>query len=294
MSIDFLRILHNTIKRINPDVINSHSSRTLRYLIVLPITKKYKIVHTITNNPKVYNPKLYYLYKYRMHQKSWNITFVGISDIVSDTLSQVYSYDRKKIETIYNGIKLVGTDKNVIKNIDLFTCAGLTDVKNQTLLIKVMSRLQDLNLNLYIAGDGPNMARLKKEAHELGIADSVVFLGNVENPYPYYKRARYFVLSSLSEGNPLCVIEAMSAGLPVISSSVGGVPDLIEENVNGFLFNINDDLVDIEKKFRFALDISEEVYEQIGMRNISKSEKWNIRSITKQYNELYQRVWRDI
>ena len=289
-SLAFLLRLYKMINGIKPDIINTHSSRTLRYLLVLPINRKYRIVHTITNNPQIYNPKLYPLYKHRMHQKSWDITFVGISDIVSDTLAEVYDYDRNKIETIFNGIKLIGRSENEKKEYDFFNCAGLTDIKRHSLLIDSFSKLKDNSLKMAIAGDGPNGNFLQAQINKLGLQAQVTLLGNVIDPSQYYRKSRVFVLTSYSEGNPLCIAEAMSAGLPVIGPRVGGVPDLIEDNVNGYLFDVDSEPERISKLMEKALNLPIDQLTDMSLRNVEKSKAWSIEAITKQYQQLYEKV----
>jgi glycosyltransferase involved in cell wall biosynthesis len=87
-----------------------------------------------------------------------------------------------------------------------------------------------------IAGDGPLMGELRASAAGLGLsADAIEFRGVVPDLAPLYREADIFVLSSDHEGTPNVVLEAMSAGLPVIASRVGGVEDLIRDGETGLL-----------------------------------------------------------
>lgn len=289
-SISFLIKLYSIIKRINPDIINSHSSRTFRYLICLPINRKYKLVHTITNNPQIYNKYLYPLYKRRMHQKSWKIKFVGISDIITKNLSEIYRYEIDKIETIYNGIYLVGLDKNKNKDIDLFTCAGLTDIKNQIYMIEAFRYIKDKKINLYIAGEGPLHDFLQQRIYDYNLESQIILLGNIENPNDFYRRSKFFILTSKSEGNPLCIIEAMSAGLPVIASNVGGIPDLICNQTNGYLFDINESPKVLAEIIIESINLPDYAYRKISEENLNKSKNWDIYTITNEYMNLYEKV----
>ncbi len=84
---------------------------------------------------------------------------------------------------------------------------------------------------LELAGDGPQRQALERRAHSLGLADTVRFLGSLSRPdlIEAYGRATVFVLPSRFEGFPLALLEAWAAGLPVIASKVGGIPDLCNE-----------------------------------------------------------------
>ncbi len=88
-------------------------------------------------------------------------------------------------------------------------------------------------LLLLIAGDGPE--RLKLEAIASRVNGRVQFLGHVDDPWLLYHAADIFVLPSHSEGSPLVVLEAMAAQLPIIATSVGGVPELLKDGLTGIL-----------------------------------------------------------
>lgn len=78
---------------------------------------------------------------------------------------------------------------------------------------------------LVIVGDGPQRRQLQRLAAPL--ASTVVFSGQVADPWPFYYLADLFVLPSHSEGSPLVILEAMAAGLPIVSTAVGGVPEML-------------------------------------------------------------------
>lgn len=288
-SLKFLIKLYKTINQIKPDIINSHSSRTLRYLLMLPINRRYKIVHTITNNPRIYNKKMFPLYLLRMHQKSWQITFVGISDIVSDTLSEVYHYDRRKIRTIYNGVRMIGVTNESPKIADFFICATLSEIKRHKLLLEALAVMKE-RPTLLIAGDGPLRSEIEARIKELMIDNEVTLLGNVENPTEYYQRTKFFILTSKSEGNPLCIIEAMSAGQPIIAPRVGGIPDLVEDGVNGFLFDVDETPGVVADLMNKCLQMEQGEYDRISQKNAEKAKQWSIDRIAQEYMNLFVEV----
>ncbi|MGB1914888.1 MAG: glycosyltransferase, partial [Paracoccaceae bacterium] len=77
---------------------------------------------------------------------------------------------------------------------------------------------------LIIAGDGPEMEMLEKLIEDLNLSDRVALLGHVHNPYPLYKHADVFVLSSLREGLPTVLVEALALGCKVVSTDVRSGP----------------------------------------------------------------------
>jgi len=86
-----------------------------------------------------------------------------------------------------------------------------------------------------IVGDGELRSALEQQARTLGLGECVHFLGWQRDLEPIYADLDLVVLSSLNEGTPVSLIEAMAAGLPVVATKVGGVPDLVAEEKTGLL-----------------------------------------------------------
>lgn len=91
--------------------------------------------------------------------------------------------------------------------------------------------------HIVVIGDGDERENLRKQAEELGVTDSFVFLGSLLNPYPYVKNADYFILPSESEGWPLIIADSLILQKPIISTNVGGIPEMITHNTTGYLIN---------------------------------------------------------
>jgi glycosyltransferase involved in cell wall biosynthesis len=113
----------------------------------------------------------------------------------------------------------------------------LTEIKNIPLLLKTAKiykerrQTDSSKLKFVIIGDGNMRENLEREAAELDIKDVVTFLGNRNDSDIFYSGLDIVALTSLNEGTPLSLIEAMANGKPVISTAVGGVVDLIGEIV---------------------------------------------------------------
>ncbi|WHZ29216.1 MAG: hypothetical protein OJF51_004017 [Nitrospira sp.] len=118
----------------------------------------------------------------------------------------------------------------------------LTPVKGFPHLIKAVQLLteQGLCVKLWLVGDGILNQELCRLAQDLGIAERVVMLGHREDTYELLQAMDMFVLSSLHEGIPMALLEAMAVGLPVIATRVGGIPEVIEDRVSGILVEPGD------------------------------------------------------
>lgn len=109
--------------------------------------------------------------------------------------------------------------------------------KGYSFLLDAVARLRPRHphIQLAIAGEGPLLGELTAQRDRLGLQENVRFLGQVQNMSALYQCVDGFVLSSVSEAMPYVLLEAMAHGLPVVATAVGGVPELVQNEVNGIL-----------------------------------------------------------
>lgn len=119
-------------------------------------------------------------------------------------------------------------------------------------LIHVMRSTTHSGVQGIIAGDGPLRDDLQRLAEELNLAGAVTFSGTVPDMRPLYEQADIFVLTSDHEGTPNVVMEAMASGLPVVATNAGGTSDLIEDGVNGFIADKENEQL-LQERVRFLL-----------------------------------------
>jgi glycosyltransferase involved in cell wall biosynthesis len=98
----------------------------------------------------------------------------------------------------------------------------------------------ELNVRLVVVGEGPERERVEAEARAAGMLGRVVFAGHTANVRPYYAAADVLALPSHSEGSPNVLLEAMAAGLPVVATAVGGVPEIATDGVDALLVPARD------------------------------------------------------
>jgi glycosyltransferase involved in cell wall biosynthesis len=123
-------------------------------------------------------------------------------------------------------------------SIRLLTVGRLCPQKRMDRFLSVVARLRRQKgpkINATIAGAGPLRDALEKRAAELGISDAVEFAGGVSDVERLYRQADIFALTSDYEGLPNVLLEAMASGLPVVATSVGGVPPIVHDGETGFL-----------------------------------------------------------
>lgn len=152
---------------------------------------------------------------------------------------------QKKCKIIYNPVDLQdkkGLALRTEKKYRIVSAARLMKQKNQLMLIEAFAQIKkefpDYSLTIY--GEGPFREVLENRISELGLGDSVMLPGSVQNVFECIADADLFVLSSDFEGMPNALIEAMCLGLPVISTRVSGATDLIQNGKNGLLSDVGD------------------------------------------------------
>lgn len=123
----------------------------------------------------------------------------------------------------------------------------LVPIKNHTLALRILYALvqNDKRFHLCIVGDGPERIKLENKAQRLDISSHVHFTGWEEDTRHIYGGIDMLLLTSLNEGTPVTLIEAMAARVPVISTHVGGVPDLINGK-NGYTFPLRDEQLAVQ------------------------------------------------
>lgn len=113
----------------------------------------------------------------------------------------------------------------------ILTVGKLKPEKNQALLIRAFSRLPtDLNAKLMIVGSGDLEQELRQEATSCGVADRVLFVGHALDPWPYYASADLFALPSREESFGNVLVEALYAGLPIVSTDTTGGREVLESD----------------------------------------------------------------
>jgi sugar transferase (PEP-CTERM/EpsH1 system associated) len=183
----------------------------------------------------------------------WIDRYVPVSHDLARWLRNVVNIPAAKSQLIMNGVDTVRYAPNLPaaalpwagdnQAFVIGTVGRLQDVKDQATLIEAFALLcaarpatrESKGLRLAVVGDGPLRARLEQKAQDAGVADLVWFAG-ARNDIPQLMRSfDLFALSSIAEGTPVTLLEAMACGVPVVATNVGGIPEVVQDGVNGAL-----------------------------------------------------------
>lgn len=135
---------------------------------------------------------------------------------------------RERVHIQHNSVKPFTTPR--ADDGSILTVGRLSAEKGHADLFEAVASLKDARL--VVVGDGPERAKLERQASRLG---RVVMTGHRADVAPFYAAATVFALPSHSEGSPNVVLEAMAAGVPVVATAVGGVPEILDNGRTGLL-----------------------------------------------------------
>jgi len=289
-----LREARNIIKKFNPDIINSSLSGYY-YSFLLRKASKAKIVHTIQNT---------YRYDSTWKGRFFHRLFLPYAQAivaVSQNVAKTIPMYNKNIITIPNCTEIFSIDKTkkfdlkkIIKkssdSIIFINVANLRAEKNHLLLIKSFARLKDHipRAKLLLAGDGVMRKKIEKTIQELELKNDVVLLGRRNDIRELLKACDIFVLTSISEGLPLAMLEAMMAKLPVISTRAGGTEEIIKNGINGYLVNSDEKLI---SKYMLKLASDLKLRKKLGNTGrLMVEKKYSLDTMTKNYINLYNKL----
>jgi sugar transferase (PEP-CTERM/EpsH1 system associated) len=168
----------------------------------------------------------------------------------------------------------------------------LQDVKDQACLIDAFARLRSMlpeqrhRLRLVLVGDGPLRARLAQKIADAGLQDCAWLPGPRSDVAPVMRSFSLFALSSIAEGTPVTMLEAMASGLPVVSTAVGGIPDLVQDGVSGALVPASDPQALAEALAAYVVDAERtRAHGAAGRARIEQ--KYSVAAMLSAYVDLY-------
>ena len=225
-----------------------------------------------------------------IHRHIRAIAYRRADGILSQTLSNMQYFRGDLLDksyVIYNPLFLpreyIGKALGVKKDKLIVSVARLTCQKNLKMLIKAFSivHLTHKDYTLIIYGEGPCRSELESFVEEMNLQSNIFFPGATKDVWKKILSAQCFVLSSWFEGMPNSLFEAMSLGLPCISTKVSGAIDFIKSGENGILIDINDykmmanAITDVIDNASYAYDLgnaASEIYENFKQDKICN--KW--------------------
>jgi glycosyltransferase involved in cell wall biosynthesis len=195
-----------------------------------------------------------------------------------------------RLTTVWNGIPDTSfrADPGLTGRVRILMVARFAAQKDHLLLLRALSRINE-KFEMSFVGDGPTLRQAQQAADDLGLKDRVRFLGDRSDVAELLSQSHVFALSTRWEGLPLSILEAMRAGLPVISSDVGGVRESVEDGLTGFLVPVGD--VDAMRNGLWALIRSPELRRNFGAAGRARYERdFTLNKMLSKTGGIYREV----
>lgn len=170
-------------------------------------------------------------------------------------------------------------------------CISMGDLiprKNYETALKALGKCKNKNIHYWICGQGPELNTLNEIVRKENITDRVHFLGFRTDVKELLKAADIFLFTTLQEGMPRSMMEAMASGLPCIASKIRGNVDLLEEGIGGYLVETRD-IISISEKIDKLVENSM-IRKQMGIRNLERIKNFDIKEVKKVICKIYQEV----
>lgn len=273
-----------------PDVVHTHLNVIKYAALAAKLAGVPRCIHTVHNVAEEEAEGRIQKLSNRFYFRSgWSVP-VALSPKVRQSIVDVYGMEQETVPVIYNGIDLSRCqckETYTGKPLRLIHIGRFNEQKNHEGLLKAFGKIQAQlpDSTLALIGDGELREAVQNQVRELGLQESVHFLGSRSDVYPYLKEADIFLLPSKYEGMPMTIIEAMGTGLPVVAAAVGGVPDMLEQEKSGLLTPCDPDAV-AEAVLRLASDA--QLRERLGRNARQESRKFSAEYMAARYCAVYR------
>lgn len=259
-----LNELSQAVRDDHADIIHAHCNKSILYALILQKLFRQKIRNTYTLHGLLLPPTLRNMvYQFVNHLSLYladgviacsreieeslsRRAFLGhLETIQNSLLTPRFSHPRPGTASAKNALACkygIKADAIMIGKV-----CRIEPQKNVPLYLSIIRRIKDLYNGhspavFFIAGDGALRGEMEERARHLDILDCVIFSGFVPDMDEFYAAMDIIALTSDWEGTPMCLLEAMKHGLPIVASKVGGIPHMITDGNEGLLFEKGDEI----------------------------------------------------
>ncbi|MGE5632752.1 MAG: glycosyltransferase family 4 protein [Caulobacteraceae bacterium] len=216
---------------------------------------------------------------------------VAISKSVKNSIEEIYGLSG--VPVIYNGIvneKFNNVMKKHDDSIKIIHVGRFEQGKNQELLIDAFKAVCEVcdNVKLTLVGDGIFRKLIIKKAAKMNLLKKIEFTGIRSDIQNLLGCSDIFVLSSMAESFGIVVVEAMAAELPIVSTDVGGISEIVQDNINGILVEPCNPHALAEAIIRLAKDRA--LREKFGKKGKELARQFDIKKTADMYGELYNKL----
>jgi sugar transferase (PEP-CTERM/EpsH1 system associated) len=294
--------LSQALRRARADVIHAHQYTPFFYsLVARLLSRRPAVLFTEHGRHQPDYPRRKRILANRLLLQRRD-RVVAVGEAVRQALIVNEGIPAPRIQVVYNGVDFEQfahrpAERDCVRRelgladdeLVVIQVARLDYLKDHQTAIRTLGRVcRSLpRVRLVLVGEGPEMPRIEAQIQEKGLAGRVLFVGLRKDVPRLLQAADLFLLTSTSEGIPLTVIEAMATGLPVVSTRVGGLPEMLEDGESGFLAPAGDDAGLASAILRLSGD--PDFRKRVGQRGRERAlASFSEANMVERYRALYQ------
>ena len=246
--------LTSVLRQFRPDIVHSHQLASLLYAGLAAQAARVPVVVHTEHGQENYSGRCRTRWLGRLGSR-FASRFYCLTEAMAATVIAQRIVPRRKVRIIQNGIDTASyhgplgetgarpwlgiSDQAPV----IGTVGRLTEIKRQCVLLRAFAKVRARfpAAHLLLVGDGPLREDLVQQANQLGLMECIHFVGYQARTKPYLNAMNVFALTSRSEGMPQAVLEAAVAGVPIVATRVGGLPEVIQDGRTGWLVQPEDD-----------------------------------------------------
>lgn len=285
--------LKEAIKKLNPAIIHAHDMRA-SFLASVACGKIPYVSHIHNNNFDSQKISIKSILYRIAAAKAKHIFWVSESSFNGFKFHRSLAKKSTILQNVININDVIEKAKKseVNSRYDIVYVGRLTYQKNPErlldILIEAIKKKNDLQVAIVGSGDKENI--VKKIIKEKKMEENIHYLGFISNPYGIMKKASLMVMTSRWEGTPMCALEAMVLGVPMISTPTDGLRDLIVDGETGFL--TNNDKVFVEKILQICKD--KNLRERLSINAYERAKQINdLNKYKKKIEDVYNFILKD-
>lgn len=235
------------IKEWKPDIIHAHDRRaTVMAALCYPFIPVISHVHGANYDKKKLTLSVitYFLSTLRTKHIFW----VSDSSLDKFFFKSLVLFKSTVLYNVINKDKLytLAEEDHNIYDFDIVYLGRLVDLKDPYRLLNIIQKIisKKSDIKIAIIGDGPMKTGILQKIQKMNLENNITVTGFLSNPYKILKEAKCLIMSSKYEGTPMCVLESLCLGTPVVSTPTDGVKFVVQHGVSGYLSSDDDNLAE--------------------------------------------------
>ena len=284
--------LTKVFRSIRPDVVQSHMFHTNLYTMVAARLAKVPIRITTEHGKNLWKNNIHHFIERHLISPLATVR-VAVSKDIRDIRVQTRDVPGHKIVVIPPCVSVPaqGVEYKQRNPVRIGAVGRMVSAKDYPTLLKAFSKVlkEGLPAELLFLGDGPERPRLEELADSLGVRNQVRFLGFQTDVQSWLRKFDLIAFSSVREGIPVAMLEAMAAGVPVVATRAGGIPEVIRDGIEGLLVDCMQPSLLASALLKMGRDLG--LRSKIGAEGRKRIiSDYSRENICRQYLQLYRHL----